>query len=108
VLRGELVLPLLDGFKIAELVRVFLRLDKIRAVYDRQFLDVVSKASGIRVLADRRALPDLLDDVFLDTQLSTMENLHLEAALGTLLDALGPVYESLCIRFGWAMDMVEA
>ena len=47
--------------------------------------------SGIRILPDCCPLSDLFDDVFLDTQLSTMENLYLEAALGALLDTLGPV-----------------
>ena len=103
----EFFLPFQDGRRLAQPGDLFERLDEIGPVHHGDAGDVVAHPRGIGVLADIGALPDLLDDVFLAAELRGMEHLDLDAAIGALLDGLGPLQESLVVGLLGAEHVIE-
>jgi hypothetical protein len=65
------------------------------------------RAGRVGVLADVRALADLLEDVLLLAERRAVEHLDLQGALGALLDRLGPVLEARVVGLLGAEHMVE-
>ncbi|MBM0206742.1 hypothetical protein JNW90_29810 [Micromonospora sp. STR1s_5] len=70
-------------------------------------LRFTAEPGGVRVLADRRALAHLLDDILLHAELRRVEDLDLQPALGALVDALRPVLEAAMEGLVRAEHMVQ-